>query len=142
MLSNRCKSSLSDKIIWTFFQPVAISVQLNGCTTCTLTKYSEKKLDRKHRRMLTVLFQNKSRNSLPENVSFTETYFPSHKLFQMNNIRHVQLDKQGQTLDSWTRTCQCWPASKILHPSIRTLNAVRKTCQERLPERERERESR
>ena len=46
------KSDLSDKIKWEFFQAVAISVQLYGCTIGALTKHLEKKLDENYTRML------------------------------------------------------------------------------------------
>ena len=50
---------ISDKIKQEFFQAVAMSVLLYGCTTWILTKDLEKKLDRNYSKMLHSLL-NKS----------------------------------------------------------------------------------
>ena len=42
----------SNRIIWNFFQVVAVFILLYGCTTWTLTKHIEKKLDGNYTRML------------------------------------------------------------------------------------------
>ena len=46
------KSDLSNKIKWDFFQAVAMTVLLYGCTTWTLMKCMEKKPDGNYIRML------------------------------------------------------------------------------------------
>ena len=46
------KSDLSDKMKRSFFQAVIVSILLYGCTTWTLTKRMEKKLDSNYTRML------------------------------------------------------------------------------------------
>ena len=46
------KSNLSDEIKWDILQAVAMSILLYRCTTWTLTKYIEKKLDENYTRML------------------------------------------------------------------------------------------
>ena len=46
------KSDLNDKIKRSFFQAVVVSILLYGCTTWTLTKWMEKKLDGNYTRML------------------------------------------------------------------------------------------
>ena len=46
------KSDLTDKIKCSFFQATVVSILLYGCTTWTVTKRMEKKLDRNHARML------------------------------------------------------------------------------------------
>ena len=46
------KSDLTDKIKRSFFQAVVVSILLYGCTTWTLTKHMEKKLDGNYTRML------------------------------------------------------------------------------------------
>ena len=53
------KSDLTDKMKRSFFQAVVISILLYGCTTWTLTKWLEKKLDGNYTRMLRVIL-NKS----------------------------------------------------------------------------------
>ena len=46
------KSDLTDKIKHSFFQAAVVSILLYGCTTWTLTKRMEKKLDGNYTRML------------------------------------------------------------------------------------------
>ena len=46
------KSDLTDKVKHSFFQAAVISILLFGCTTWTLTKRLEKKLDGNYTRML------------------------------------------------------------------------------------------
>ena len=53
------KSNLTDKMKRSFFQAVVVSVLLYGCTTWTLTKRLEKKLDGYYTRMLRAIL-NKS----------------------------------------------------------------------------------
>ena len=53
------KSDLTDKMKCSFFQAVAVSILLYGCTTWTLTKRLEKKLDGNYTRMLRAIL-NKS----------------------------------------------------------------------------------
>ena len=53
------KSSLTDKIKCSFFQAAVVSILLYGCTTWTLTKRMEKKLDGIYTRMLRAIL-NKS----------------------------------------------------------------------------------
>ena len=49
------KSDLTDKMKLSFFQAAVVSILLYGCTTWTLTKRMEKKLDGNNIRMLQVL---------------------------------------------------------------------------------------
>ena len=53
------KSDLTDKIKRSFFQAAVVSILLYGCTTWTLTKRLEKKLDGNYTRMLRAIL-NKS----------------------------------------------------------------------------------
>ena len=53
------KSDLTDKIKCSFFQAAVVSILLYGCTTWTLTKRLEKKLDGNYARMLRAIL-NKS----------------------------------------------------------------------------------
>ena len=53
------KSDLTDKMKCSFFQAAVVSILLNGCTTWTLTKRLEKKLDGNYTRMLLAIL-NKS----------------------------------------------------------------------------------
>ena len=53
------KSNLTDKMKRSFFQAAVVSILLYGCTTWTLTKWLEKKLDGNYTRMLRAIL-NKS----------------------------------------------------------------------------------
>ena len=79
MLSVMWKSDLPDKIIRSFFQAEVVSILLYGCTTWTLTKRTEKKLDGNYTRMLRVIL-NRSWRQHPTNHNCTSTYHPSRKL--------------------------------------------------------------
>ena len=59
-LSIISKSDLTDKMKRSFFQAAVVSILLYGCTTWTLTKRLEKKLDGNYTRMLQAIL-NKSR---------------------------------------------------------------------------------
>ena len=54
------KSNLTDKMKRSFFQAAVVSILLHGCTTWTLTKRLEIKLDGNYTRMLRAIL-NKSR---------------------------------------------------------------------------------
>ena len=58
-LSVTWKSDLTDKMKRSFFQTAAVSILLYGCTTWTLTKRMEKKLDGNYTRMMRAIL-NKS----------------------------------------------------------------------------------
>ena len=59
------KSDLTDKMKRSFFQAASVSILLYGCTTWTLTKRLEKKLDRNYMRMLQAIL-NKSWRQQPK----------------------------------------------------------------------------
>ena len=60
-----------------FFQVVTMPILQYGCTTCTLTKHIEKKLDENYTRM--------SWTNLGSNISScTATYFLSHEPFKLD----------------------------------------------------------
>ena len=55
------KSDLTDKMKRSFFQAAVVSILLYGCTTWTLTKRLEKKLDGNYTRMLRAIMNKTSR---------------------------------------------------------------------------------
>ena len=77
--------SFSNKTKREFFSPVAPSVIMYGCTSCTTTKRIEKKLDRNYKRML---FWTKPDNSIPQNSSCTATYI-IRQTIQVWRARHA-----------------------------------------------------
>ena len=69
------KFDLSDKIIRDFFQSVAMSKVLYGCIILTLTKHTEKKLNKNNTYVLS--WTNPGSNT-PQNSSCTATRHMSH----------------------------------------------------------------
>ena len=127
------KSDLSNEIRWDFFQAVVVSVLLYGCTTWTLTKCIEKKLDGNCTRMLRAIL-NKSWKQQPTKQQLYSHLPPISS--KTNKTCRTLLEKQGQThewcspTDLFTWTCQCWLTSKNLtyNSSVQTQDIVWKTC--------------
>ena len=67
------KSDLSDKIKWEFFEAVAVSVLLYGCTTCALMKHLEEKLDENYTRMLHAFLNNLETANHPSKQNMLST---------------------------------------------------------------------
>ena len=72
------KSDLTDKMKRSFFQAAVVSILLYGCTTGTLTKRMEKKLDGCEQ------FWTSPGNNTPQSGSCTATYLPSRKLSKLD----------------------------------------------------------
>ena len=83
------KSDLTDKMKRSFFQAAVTSILLYGCTTWTLTKRLEKKLDGNYTRMLRVIL-NKSWRQHP-----TRHQLYGHLPPITNQTRRALLEKQG-----------------------------------------------
>ena len=77
------KSDLTDKMNRSFFQATVVSILLYGCTTWTLTKRPEKKLDGNYTRMLRAIL-NKSWRQHPTRHHCTATCLLSRKLFKLD----------------------------------------------------------
>ena len=77
------KSDLTDKMKRSFFQAAVVSILLYGCTTWTLTKRLEKKLDGNYTRMLRAIL-NKSGGNTPQDTNYTATCLQSRKLFKLD----------------------------------------------------------
>ena len=98
------KSDLTDKMKRSFFQATVMSILLYGCTTWTLTKRLEKKLDGNYTRMLEAT-PHKVPTIRPP-TSNLENY-PS----KTNQTRRKLLEKQGRT-HQW-----CTPMDPHIWPS-------------------------
>ena len=72
------KSDLTDKMKCSFFQAAVVSILLYGCTTWTLTKRLERKLDRNYTRMLRAVL-NKSLATTPHETPTIRTLAPHHE---------------------------------------------------------------
>ena len=77
------KSDLTDKMKRSFFQAAVISILLYGCTTWTLTKRLEKKLDGNYTRMLCAILNNPGSNT-PQDTNCTAICPLSRKLFKLD----------------------------------------------------------
>ena len=66
-----------------FFQATILSILLYGCTTWTLTKLMEKKVDGNYTRTLRVIL-NKSWRQHQQSSSYMATYHPSRKLSKLD----------------------------------------------------------
>ena len=77
------KSDLTDKMKRILFQAAVVSMLLYGCSTWTLTKRLEKKLDGNYTRMLRAIL-NKSWRQHPIGTNYTATCVPSRKLSKLD----------------------------------------------------------
>ena len=83
-----CKSDLTDKMKRCFFQAAVISILLYGCTTWTLTKRLEKKLDSNYTRMLRAIL-NKSWRQHPTRHQLYGHLPSITKTIQVRRTRHA-----------------------------------------------------
>ena len=81
------KSDLTDKIKRSFFQAAVVSILLYGCTTWTLTKRLEKKLDGNYTRMLRAIL-NKFWQQHPTRHQLYGHLPPITKTIQARRTRH------------------------------------------------------
>ena len=82
------KSDLTDKMKHSFFQAAVVSILLYGCTTWTLTKRLEKKLDGNYTRMLRAIL-NKSWRQHPKRHQLYGHLPPITKTIQVRRTRHA-----------------------------------------------------
>ena len=82
------KSNLTDKMKRSFFQAAVTSILLYGCTTWTLTKRLEKKLDGNYTRMLRAIL-NKSWRQHPTRHKLYSHLPPIRKTIQVRRTRHA-----------------------------------------------------
>ena len=82
------KTDLTDKIKRSFFQAVVVSILLHGCTTWSLTKRMEKKLDRNYTRMRRAIL-NKSWRQHPTKHQLYGNQLPITKSILVRRTRHA-----------------------------------------------------
>ena len=102
------KSDLTDKMKRSFFQAEVMSILLYGCTTWTLTKRLEKKLDGNYTRMLRAIL-NKSWRQHPTKHQLYGYLPPITKIIQARRTRHAghcwrSRDKLINDVFLWTPT--------------------------------------
>ena len=82
------KSDLTDKMKRSFFQAAIVSILLYGCTTWTLTKWTEKKLDGNYTRMLRAIVNRSWRQHSTKQQLYG--HLPSiTKTIQVRRTRHA-----------------------------------------------------
>ena len=82
------KSDLTDKMKRSFFQAAVVTILLYGCTTWTLTKWLEKKLNGNYARMLRAIM-NKSWPQHPTRHQLYGHLAPVTKTIQVRRTRHA-----------------------------------------------------
>ena len=137
-LSMIWKSDLTDKMKRSFFQAAVISILLYGCTTWTLTKRLEKKLDGNYTRMLRAIL-NKSWQQHPTRHQLYGHLPPITKTIQVRRTRHVghcwrSRDELISDVLLWTPTHGCAKAGWPARTYIQQLCEDTGCCAEDLPE--------
>ena len=97
------KSDLTDKMWRSFFQASVVSILLYGCTTWTLTKRMEKKLDGNYTRMLRALL-NRSWRQHPTKQQLYGHRPPITKTIKIRRTRHAGHCKWCTPVDPFTGT--------------------------------------
>ena len=87
-LSITWKSNLTDKMKRSFFQAVVVSILLYGCTTGTLTKRLEKKLDGNYTKMLRAILNKSGRQHPTRHQLYAHLAFFT-KTIQARRNRHA-----------------------------------------------------
>ena len=105
------KSDLTDKMKRSFFQAAVVSILLYGCTTWTLTKRLERKLDGNYTRMLKAVL-NKSWRQHPTRLQLYGHLPPITKTIQVRRTRHAghcwrSKDELISNVLLWTPTYGC-----------------------------------
>ena len=115
------KSDLTDKMKRSFFQAAVVSILLYGCTTWTLTKRLERRLDGKYTRMLRAVLNKLA--TTPHETPTIRTLAPHHENYtsSTNQTRRTLLGKQGRAhkrctpVDPHTWMCKSGTTSTNLH---------------------------
>ena len=134
------KSDLTDKMKRSFFQAAIVSILLYGCTTWTLTKRMEKKLDGNYARMLRATL-NKSWRQHPTKQQLYGHLPPIKKTIKVRQTRHAGhcwggRDELIGELLLLTPSMAEQKQSDRLEPtyisSVRIRDVALRTCQKRL----------
>ena len=115
------KSDLTDEMKRSFFQAAVVSILLYGCTTWTLTKRLEKKLDGNYTRMLRAIL-NKSWRQHPHETPTVRPPASHHENYigQTSQTRWTLQEKQRRAR-KWRTTMDphIWPSkSRTTSPNL------------------------
>ena len=132
------KSNLTDKMKRSFFQAAVVSILLYGCTTWTLTKRLEKKLDGNYTRMFRSIL-NKSWQQHPTKHQLYGQMPPITKTIQVRPTRHAghcwrSRDELISDVLLWTPTCGRTKAGRPAQTYIQQLCEDTGCSPEDLPE--------
>ena len=138
------KSDLTDKMKCSFLQAAVASILLYGCTTWTLTKRLEKKLDGNYTRMLRAIL-NKSWWQHPTRHQLYGHLPPITKTIQVRRTRHAghywrSRDELISDVLLWTPTHGRAKAGRPARTYIQQLCEDTGCCPEDLPEAMNDRE--
>ena len=131
------RSDLTDKMKRSFFQAAVTSILLYGCTTWTLTKRLEKKLDGNYTRMLRAIL-NKSWRQHPTRHQLYGHLPPITKTIQVRRTRHAghcwrSRDELISNVLLWTPTHGRAKAGRPARTYIQQLCEDTGCCPEDLP---------
>ena len=138
------KSDLTDKRKRSFFQAAVVSILLYGCTTWTLTKRLEEKLDGNYTRMLRAIL-NKSCRQHPTRHQLYGHLPPISKTIQVKQTRHARhcwrsRDELISDVLLWTPTYDRAKAGRPAQTYIQQLCEDTECSPEDLPEAMNDRE--
>ena len=138
------KSDVTDKMKRSFFEAAVTSILLYGCTTWTLTKHLEKKLDGNCTRMLQAILSNSSRQH-PTRHQLYGHLPPITKTIQVRRTRHAghcwrSRDELINDVLLWTPTHGRAKAGRPAGTYIQQLCEDTGCCPEDLPEAMNDRE--
>ena len=138
------KSDLTDKMKRSFFQAAVVSILLYGCTTWTLTKRLERRLDGNYTRMLRAVL-NKSWRQHPTRLQLYGHLPPITKTIQVRRTRHAghcwrSKDELISDVLLWTPTYGCASVGRPARTYIQQLCEDTGCNPEDLPEAMNDRE--
>ena len=138
------KSDLTDKMKRSFFQAAVVSILLYGCTTWTLTKRLERRLDGNYTRMLRAVL-NKSWRQHPTRLQLYGHLPPITKTIQVRRTRHAghcwrSKDELISDVLLWTPTHGCASVGRPARTYIQQLCEDTGCNPEDLPEAMNDRE--
>ena len=142
------KSDLTDKMKRSFFQAAVISILPYGCTTWTLTKRLEKKLDSNYTRILRAIL-NKSWQQHPTRHQLYGHLPPIMKTIQVRWTRHAghcwrSRDELISDVLLWTPTYDQakagWPARTYIQQLCEDMGCSPEDLLEAMNDREKRRE--
>ena len=138
------KSDLTDKMKRSFFQAAVASILLYGCTTWTLTKRLEKKLDGNYTRMLRAIL-NKFWRQHPTRHQLYGHLPPITKTIQVRRTRHAghcwrSRDELISDVILWTPTHGRAKEGRPARTYVQQLCKDTGCCPEDLPEAMNDRE--